>query len=47
MSPNKADEYSSDCEFNYYDEPILVASYVKDIVLVADIIRSQEILLDF
>ena len=47
MSPDKSYEDSSDSELYHYDQPIVIAFYVKDIVLVADIVCCREIIAYF
>lgn len=44
MSSYEADEDSTDREFYHNNKPVIVASDIEDVVLVADIVRRRKIL---
>ena len=47
MSSDEADEDAADSEFYHNDQPVIIASDVEDIVLIADRISCGKILADF
>lgn len=47
MSPYKTDKESADCEFNNYNQPIIVPFYIKNVMLVAHVVRCRKILTYF
>ncbi len=43
MSAYKSDEYMSDCEFYHHHKTVFIATYVENIMLIANVVCCRKI----